>query len=129
MMQKSNEEIYKALSEAERNLAEKMLGGWIKLPNEKKTMRLLEKPAVRLSFMMGNMSPPLRDFSFLFSRMESRSQPTIGKLKMELRVFGFCAARKTINLGKSSSVLLSEEMYQLSLVMPRILNRRLTMSF
>lgn len=127
MMQKSNEEIYKALSEAERNLAEKNVGWMDKASKRKENHAAIGKASGEVVFYDGEYVSTLEGLQvFVF---KDGTQPTIGKLKMELRVFGFCAVRKTINLGKSSSVLLSEEMYQLSLVMPRILNRRLTMSF
>ena len=129
MTQKSNEEIYKALKEEERTLLEKNVGWLNKAFKLKENMQLLGDPMVRSPFVTGDIAPLLRDFRFLFSKMENRSQPTIGKLKMELRTFGFCTARKPTNLGKSSSALFSEEMYQSSLVMPKMLNRRLTMSF
>ena len=125
MTQKSNEEIYKSLSEEERNVTVTSVELTDKAFKGKTDYSAIARLNGKVVFREGEYFSTLEGLQLL----ESRSRPTIGKLRMELRTFGFCTARKPTNLEKSSSALFSEEMYQSSLVIPKILNRRLTTSF
>lgn len=129
MTQKSNEEIYKSLSEEERNVTVTSVELTDKAFKGKTDYSAIARLNGKVVFREGEYFSTLEGLQLFVFKNGKQITATIGKLRMELRTFGFCTARKPTNLEKSSSALFSEEMYQSSLVIPKILNRRLTTSF
>ena len=100
MTQKSNEEIYKSLSEEERNVTVTSVELTDKAFKGKTDYSAIARLNGKVVFREGEY----------FSTLEG------------LQLFVF-------KNGKQITALFSEEMYQSSLVIPKILNRRLTTSF
>lgn len=129
MTQKSNEEIYKSLSEEERNVTVTSVELTDKAFKGKTDYSAIARLNGKVVFREGEYFSTLEGLQLFVFKNGKQITAYNWKIEDGTKNFRILYSTKTDKSGKSSSALFSEEMYQSSLVIPKILNRRLTTSF